>query len=393
MSLKNWVMKSNYKQLGLYIKQVDVRNVDNSVLYLRGVSSVYKCLIQSKANIIGTDMSTYKIVSKNQFVFNPNTARMGDKIPVALNNGHDCIVSQIYPVFEIIDHNVLSPEYLMMWFKRPEFDRYARFYSHGSAREIFDWEQMCNVELPIPCINKQKEIVKEYNVLVNKINLNNQLIQKLEEAAQAIYKQWFVDFEFPDENGKSYKSSCGEMEFNEELEKDIPKGWKCKKITSLCSVVYGNQLPKSKIELSKSGIYDVYGAGKIIGKYVSYNREHSAIIVGCRGSVGSMSLTNPYSFITNNSLIFNFEEDEKFFYYYQLAFRGLEDTISGSAQPQITIEGFLGVYLLVPGAKMIRDFNKFAGLINNNIFNSKLEIEKLSKLSDILLSKMATIKD
>jgi restriction endonuclease S subunit len=82
----------------------------------------------------------------------------------------------------------------MMWFRRPEFDRYARFKSHGSAREIFDWEEMCNTLLPIPHPDKQREIVKEYNVIQNRIALNQQLIQKLEETAQAIYREWFVEF-------------------------------------------------------------------------------------------------------------------------------------------------------------------------------------------------------
>lgn len=85
-----------------------------------------------------------------------------------------------------------------MWFRRPEFDRYARFKSHGSARVIFDWDEMCNTLLPVPHIDKQREIVAEYNTIQNRINLNQQLIQKLEETAQAIYKQWFVDVEIED---------------------------------------------------------------------------------------------------------------------------------------------------------------------------------------------------
>src|SRR5690606_15367396 len=142
---------------------------------------------------------------------------------IALFNDFDkALISQAYIPFEVKDPNELDPEYLMMWFRRPEFDRYARFKSHGSAREIFDWEEMCNTLLPIPHPDKQREIVKEYNVIQNRIALNQQLIQKLEETAQAIYKQWFVKFEFPNEDGKPYNSSGGEMVWNEELEKEIP---------------------------------------------------------------------------------------------------------------------------------------------------------------------------
>jgi type I restriction enzyme S subunit len=118
-----------------------------------------------------------------------------------------------------------------MWFRRPEFDRFARFKSHGSAREVFDWEELCDTQLPIPSIEKQKQIVAEYNTVTNRINLNNQLNQKLEETAQALYKNWFVDFEFPNAENKPYKSSGGLMVYNEELEKDIPIGWSVERLS------------------------------------------------------------------------------------------------------------------------------------------------------------------
>lgn len=186
-------MKSNYKRLGDYIREVVEINKNLEVTRLRGISSVYKCLIESKANTIGVDFSSYKILRKGQFSYNPNTARMGDKIPVALNDEEDCIVSKIYPVFEINDENKLNPEYLMMWFRREEFDRYARYMSHGSAREVFSWEEMCNVKIPIPSIEKQKEIVKEYNIILDKIDLNNKLMKNLEDIGMEIYNKLFYN--------------------------------------------------------------------------------------------------------------------------------------------------------------------------------------------------------
>ena len=193
-------MRSNYKQLGQFIEPINIRNKDLAVDALLGVS-IQKCFMPSIANTVGTDMSKYKVVRKLQFAYGPVTSRNGDKISVALLEDYDAaIVSQAYIVFQIIDHEELDPEYLMMWFRRPEFDRYARFMSHGSARETFDWDEMCETELPVPSIEKQREIVKEYNTIVNRIKLNEQLNQKLEETAQALYKHWFVDFEFPNEN-------------------------------------------------------------------------------------------------------------------------------------------------------------------------------------------------
>jgi type I restriction enzyme S subunit len=240
-------MRSNYKPLGNYIQPVVGRNNDLGDLPLVGLS-IQKKFIPSIANTIGTDMSTYRIIEKNQFAYGPVTSRNGDKITIALFNDYEkALISQAYIPFEVKDTNELDPEYLMMWFRRPEFDRYARFKSHGSAREMFSWEDMCDVLLPIPHPNKQREIVKEYKVIQNRIALNQRLIQKLEETAQAIYKEWFVDFEFPDENGLPYKSNGGEMEFNKELEKEIPKGWENISVKDFCIDMKSGGTP-SRIE-------------------------------------------------------------------------------------------------------------------------------------------------
>ena len=185
--------KTDYKRLGDYIREVDVRNRDLKVTKLLGVS-ISKEFIPSIANTIGTDMSTYKIVTPNQFAYGPVTSRNGDKVSIALLSGNDmAIISQAYTVFEVIDDNRLLPEYLMMWFRRPEFDRYARFHSHGSAREIFDWDEMCDVILPIPPIERQREIVSEYETLSRRIELNNKMISRLEETAQTLYSKMFID--------------------------------------------------------------------------------------------------------------------------------------------------------------------------------------------------------
>jgi type I restriction enzyme S subunit len=253
-------MKSNYKPLGKYIQPVVGRNNDLGDLPLMGLS-IQKKFIPSIANTIGTDMSTYRTIYKNQFAFGPVTSRNGDKITIALFNDYDkALISQAYIPFEVKDNNELDTEYLMMWFRRPEFDRYARFKSHGSAREIFDWEEMCNTLLPVPHIDKQKEIVKEYNVIQNRIALNQQMIQKLEETAQAIYKAWFVEFEFPDENGKPYKSNGGEMVWNEELQKEIPLGWEVKTIGKVVET-----LPALNTEIAEgSAVNLIISNGKVM---------------------------------------------------------------------------------------------------------------------------------
>lgn len=186
----------SYKRLGDYIIEKVEFNEGNKYDLLQGVSN-NKYFQKAKTNTIGVDLSKYRVAHHNQFVFNRATTRNGDKISIALRKGESCIVSPSYRIFEVKDENVLNPDYLMMWFKRPEFDRYARFKSHGSAHEFFDMEEMNEVELPIPSIEKQREIVAQYQAVENKIKVNEQICEKLEAAAQALYKHWFVDFEFP----------------------------------------------------------------------------------------------------------------------------------------------------------------------------------------------------
>lgn len=167
-------MKSNYRKLGQYIQRVDNRNRDLSITRLLGVS-IKKQFIPSIANIVGTDLSNYKIVRTGQFAYGPVTSRNGDKISIAYLDSGDCIISSSYTVFEVRDKKKLDPEYLMLWFNRPEFDRYARYKSHGSVREIFDWNELCNVELPVPPLKKQQKIVSDYNALTRRIALKKQI--------------------------------------------------------------------------------------------------------------------------------------------------------------------------------------------------------------------------
>lgn len=188
-------MRSNYKRLGDHIKEVKVKNGDMLATNLQGVN-INKFFMQSVANIVGTDLSVYRVVKKNQFACNRMHVGRDYRLPIALSaNDEDFIVSPAYDVFEILDTKELLPEYLMMWFTRKEFDRNAWFYTDADVRGGLPWKSFCDMELPIPSPEKQREIVKEYNTIVNRIKLNEQLCRKLEETAQAIYKQWFVDFD------------------------------------------------------------------------------------------------------------------------------------------------------------------------------------------------------
>ena len=172
-------MKSNYKKLGGYIRQVDKRNAEGKEENLLGVS-VQKKFIPSIANTNGTDFTKYKIVKKRQFTYIPDTSRRGDKIGIALLKEYDeGLVSNIYTVFEFVDGKQLIPDYLMLWFSRPEFDRFARFKSHGSVREVMDWDELCNVELPVPSYEEQLEIVNAYQAIADRISIKQKINDNL----------------------------------------------------------------------------------------------------------------------------------------------------------------------------------------------------------------------
>lgn len=226
-------MKTEYRKLGEYIRLVDVRNTDLKVNHLLGVS-VEKCFIESIANTIGTDFSKYKIVKKRQFTYIPDTSRRGDKIGIALLTDYDeGLVSNIYTVFEVIDTSKLLPEYLMLWFSRPEFDRYARYKSHGSVREIFDWDEMCRVELPIPAIEVQQKIVDAYNAITKRIQIKQKINENLEKTAISILNEKI---------GQTVFSNSTEKEI-EEKNDSLPQGWKLITISEYCSRMESGSTP------------------------------------------------------------------------------------------------------------------------------------------------------
>lgn len=185
--IQDLINKGDLKTLGDYIQQSDERNTDLSVSRLQGVSTAKK-LIESKANTTGVNFAKYKIVRTGQFVYVADTSRRGDKIALAMNWEEDCIVSAIYTVFEVIDKEVLLPEYLYLYFQRPEFDRYARFNSWGSARETFDWDEMCRVKLPIPSMEVQKAIVTIYHTLQTRKRINEQLKETIKPLCPILMK-------------------------------------------------------------------------------------------------------------------------------------------------------------------------------------------------------------
>ena len=214
--------KTNYKRLGDYIREVDVRNRDLKVTKLYGVN-LQKEFMPSVANIIGTDLSKYKIVSYNQFGCKLMSVERDHKLPISLmKESQPAIMSSAYFVFEVIDENVLNPDYLFMQIKRPEFDRRLWFSTGGDVRGGATWDNLCDMPIIVPSIDQQRKIVAEYNAIQQRIKLNEQQIVKLEETAQAIYRKMFVDG--IDKN-------------------NLPEGWKLGTIKDFCKEITSGGTP------------------------------------------------------------------------------------------------------------------------------------------------------
>ena len=182
--------KCEKKRIGEYIEQCDERNSDNHYTLdnLVGISTEKK-FIDTKADMNGVSLATYKVVRKNVFVYVPDTSRRGDKMALALNNEEKpLLISSIYTTFKCKDENKLMPEYLFMYFNRPEFDRYARFNSWGSAREVFTMDDMNDVAIPIPDISVQREIVNIHKYYIERQRIAEALKEQLKKICPVLIR-------------------------------------------------------------------------------------------------------------------------------------------------------------------------------------------------------------
>jgi len=354
-------MKSNYKRLGDYIRQVDVRNRDLAVERLLGLS-VNKQFIPSIANTIGTDMSNYKVVAHSKFVYIADTSRRGDKIAIALLGGQGkAIVYAIYTVFEITNEMELLPEYLMMWFRRPEFDRYARFKSHGSAREVFEWSEMCEVLLPIPPIEEQRKIVAQYQAIERRIENNRRLIATLEETAKTIYRKMFVD--------------------NIDIE-NLPKGWRIGTLGEFA--VFKN----GKAVQSINGEIPVYGGNCIVGGHNSHNAINVIVIGRVGANCGNIQIEREKCWINDNAMLAVSKEGALYYLYWLLNTLSLNSKSEGSSQPLLTQTILTQIDCVIPNSNTIQRFDKIAEVIEIENIQKRKEIGVLIELQSLLLSKL-----
>ena len=381
-----------YKRLGDYIREVNVRNSDLKVTNLLGLS-IEKRFITSIANTIGTDMSVYKIVKPTQFAYVPVTSRNGDKITIALYKGVDnAIISQAYTIFEITNKDILLPEYLMMWFRPPEFDRYARFHSHGSAREVFEWDELCNVMFPVPDIDRQREIVSEYETLTNRIRLNEQMIEKLEATAQALYRKMFVD-------GVD--------------KENLPEGWRMGKLGDVFDITIGRTPPRAEEKWFVSGTNTnesfpwVSIADMNNGMFVTSTRERltkesverykipvvpsNAVLLSFKMTVGRVTITTEET-LTNEAIAHFVCQDKPYMLEFLYLFlKNVDFKAQGSTSSiteAINTNVIKQMEIVLPPHDAMNNFHVQMATVFKAIYLYQKENLKLTELQSLLLAKM-----
>jgi type I restriction enzyme S subunit len=365
-----------YQRLGNYIRPVDVRNRDLKVNLSQGICNA-KYFQNPKQ--VADNPETHKVVRTGQFAYNRATTRNGEKISIALREGPDCTVSSAYQVFEIVDENLLHPKYLMMWFKRPEFDRLAIFYSHGSAHEFFEWDAMCEVRLPVPSIARQREIVEEYETLSRRIRLNEQMIASLEETAQALYRKMFVDG----------------------IDKgNLPEGWRRGKLSEIASITMGQSPEGETYNLDGQGMIFYQGrtdfgrrfpTARVYTTSPTRYAKEGDVLLSVRAPVGDLNVASHDCCIGRGLASLRSKDGCQSYLFYQLQELGPVFSVSdddGTVFGSINKDDLHCIEVVVPALQEMKVFEEYASVIDKQIGLKDKEINNLTELQSLLLARM-----
>lgn len=330
---------------------------------------------------VAQDSENDQIVRRGQFAYNKATTRNGEKISIAYREGEDCTISSAYQVFYIKDEEQLNPHYLMMWFKRPEFDRYARFKSHGSAHEFFTFEEMCNVMLPVPPIEEQRRIVAEYQTIERRIKNNEALIQKLEETAQAIYHHTFV--EGIDEN-------------------NLPEGWRKGCLGDVCEYVKEKVSTNDISEQDYISTEDILKDKKGISKSSNLPEDTNVtkyapgdiLVSNIRPYYKKIWLTTKEGGCSTDVLCYRATNDSrKMFVYYTIFddkfFEYVVAGCKGTKMPRGDKDWNMKYKIVIPSDNDFDDYTKKTEPLVSLYQNISRELTHLRKLQSLLTSKLA----
>ena len=388
-------MKSNYEALGKHIRLVDYRNSEEVTSTVLGIS-IDKEFMPSVANVIGTDLSRYKLISKGLFACNPMHVGRDERLPIALyENEEPAIVSPAYFMFEIIDRTILNEEYLMMWFRRPEFDRECWFMTDGSVRGGITWDDLCRIQLPVPPYERQLDVVESYRAITRRIAMKKEINDNLEATAQAVFQEQFASFYGADE---------------------LPDGYRIINLDNLCTVKGGKRLPADCKRLDTptdhpyirvrdvgSNRYvcltnqfqyideETYSA---ISRYIVNTGDIVISIVGTIGLLGKIHSSLDKANLTENCVkLANIHTVTSDYLYYTLCYKKQIKEIDlltvGAVQAKLPMYNIQSMKILVPPTKAIEAFQRKMNVLNEQIEANTVEIQKLYELEEVLLAKLS----
>ena len=257
--------------------------------------------------------------------------------------------------------------------------------SSGSARDNLSQKVIQDLEINLPLLETQQKIAKILSDIDDKIEVLHQINDNLAELAKTIYDYWFVQFDFPDENGNPYKSSGGKMVYNEVLKREIPEGWEVKKLGEIAELYQPKTI--SEKEMLTNGKYLVYGANGIVGRYDQYNHTEPMVTITCRGNTcGNINFTEPFSWITGNAMVVKSKNNYSIDYLYNLlSISNIKKVISGSAQPQITRTNLETLLCIAPNDRVIKLYDSYTNKYFEQRLNNLKQIQHLQSLRDWLL--------
>lgn len=390
-------MKSNYKTLGDYIQEVKTRNTDLSAKDLLGIN-IDKFFMPSVANIVGTDLSAYRIVKKNQFACNRMHVGRDYRIPISLSRREEpFMVSPAYDVFEIKDTKVLDPEFLMMWFSRAEYDRNAWFYTDADVRGGLPWKAFTDMKFPLLSPTEQKELVAEYESIQDRIRLNRQLIQKIEETAQTIFKENLIT-KIDREN--------------------LPDGWKVDVLENYCSKITKGTTPEKMASLPSEEYPIKYIKGESLNDKHSFDfdkisfideKTHESlkrsqleeydICYSIAGTLDKFAVVDkeilPAN--TNQAIAIIRVDEHKINRFYviglfmsQLQMEFYNFNIQQAVQANLSLETIASLPIIIPDAETLKYLGRQIEILYKHRLICDAENRNLLKFNNLLLAKMAS---
>ena len=363
----------------------------------RGGNSVYTdngiSLIRSQ-NVLDMDFSTENLAYIDEVQAEKLKNVIVEKNDILLNITGDSIARCTIVPEEILPARV-NQHVSIIRCKNTEQSKYVMYYLQyikkyllqiskvGGTRNALTKEAIG--KLPIKISDDCNKISKILDNIDQKIHTNNQINQELEAMAKTLYDYWFVQFDFPDQNGKPYKSSGGKMVYNPELKREIPEGWGNSILGEFADLYQPKTI--SDKDMIEDGEYLVYGANGILGRYSEYNHEDSMVTISCRGNCGIINITRPYSWITGNSMVVKPKDDIYNIDYISnlLLSLSISSVITGSVQKQLTRTSLVPLKIIIPNKETIEKYRSITKANFEKRKSIQIEVEQLTQLRDWLL--------